>query len=102
MEAGVKFIWEDGATAPTGSYHRCHLAKSIRVHMKGWNGSKHSVVVNQVGYIKVTDHGTFHANVYGSISKQPPASFTSLDEAKAYVETHATTGLVIKKLHVDV
>ena len=98
----MKFIWEDGATAPTGSYHRCHLAKSIRVHMKGWNGSKHSVVVNQVGYIKVTDHGTFHANVYGSISKQPPASFTSLDEAKAYVETHATTGLVIKKLHVDV
>jgi hypothetical protein len=70
--------------------------------MKGWNGSKQSVVVNQVGYIKVTDHGTFHANIYGSISKQMPMSFDTLDKAKQYVEAHATTGLVLKKLHVDV
>ena len=98
----MNFIWEDGAVAPSGAYYRCHLTESIRIHMKGWNGSKQSVVVNQVGYIKVTDHGTFHANIYGSISKLQPASFTSLDEAKAYVEAHATTGLVLKKLHVDV
>ena len=98
----MNFIWEDGALTPHAGYYRCHLAKSIRVHMKGWNGSKHSVAVNQVGYIKVTEHGTFHANIYGSISKLPPASFTSLDEAKRYVEDHATTGLVLKKLHVDV
>jgi hypothetical protein len=102
MEAGMNFTWEPGATSQLTHYYRCHLAKSIRIHMKGWNGSKQSVVVNQVGYIKVTDHGTFHANIYGSISKLPPASFTSLDEAKAYVEDHATTGLVLKKLHVDV
>jgi hypothetical protein len=98
----MNYIWEPGATSQLTHYYRCHLTESTRVHMKGWNGSKQSVVVNQVGYIKVTDHGTFHANIYGSISKLPPASFTSLDEAKAYVEDHATTGLVLKKLHVDV
>ena len=98
----MNFVWEYGATTARGSYHRCHLTESTLVHMKGWSGSKESVVVNQVGYIKVTDHGAFHANIYGSISKQPPASFTSLDEAKTYVEDHAITGLVLKKLHVDV
>jgi hypothetical protein len=98
----MNFIWEPGSMVQITRYHRCHLANSIRVHMKGWNGSKQSVVVNQVGYIKVTEHGTFHANVYGSISKQPPASFDTLDEAKQYVEAHATTGLVLKKLHADV
>jgi hypothetical protein len=96
------FIWEDGATAPSGSYHRCHLTESMRVSLKDWNGSKHNSMVNQVGYVKATEHGTFHANIFGIISKQMPMSFTSLDEAKAYVETHAITGLVLKKLHVDV
>ena len=98
----MNYIWEGGATAPSGAYHRCHLAKPMRVPLKDWNGSKHNSMVNQVGYVKATEHGTFHANIVGSISKQPPASFTSLDEAKAYVEDHATTGLVIKQLHVDV
>jgi hypothetical protein len=98
----MNFIWEDGVSTPHGGYYRCHLTESIRIHMKGWNGSKQSVVVNQVGYIKVTEHGTFHANVYGSISKQMPMSFNTLVEAKQYVEDHATTGLVLKKLHVDV
>jgi hypothetical protein len=98
----MNFIWDDGATAQTGIYYRCHLEKSVRVSVRDWGGSKNSVLVNQVGYVKVTEHGAFHANIYGSISKQPPASFTSLDEAKAYVEDHATTGLVLKKLHVDV
>jgi hypothetical protein len=96
------FIWEGGATAPSGSYHRCHLTKSMRVSLKDCNGSKHNAVVNQVGYVKATDHGTFHANIFGSISKQMPMSFNTLAEAKRYVEDHATTGLVIKQLHVDV
>lgn len=98
----MNFIWEPGSMVQITHYYRCHLTESIRIHMKGWNGSKQSVVVNQVGYIKVTDHGTFHANVYGSISKQMPMSFNTLVEAKRYVEAHATTGLVLKKLHVDV
>jgi hypothetical protein len=55
-----------------------------------------------VGYVKATEHGTFHANIFGSISKQMPMSFSTLAQAKQYVEDHATTGLVLKKLHVDV
>ena len=74
----------------------------MRVPTKDWSGSKHHVIVNQVGYIKATDHGTFHANIYGSISGAMPMSFSTLDEAKRYVEDHATAGLVAKKLHVDV
>lgn len=98
----MNFIWEGGATAPSGAYHRCHLAKPMRVPLKDWNGSKHNAMVNQVGYVKATEHGTFHANIFGSISKQMPMSFNTLVEAKQYVEDHATTGLVIKQLHVDV
>jgi hypothetical protein len=98
----MNFIWEDGATTSRGGYHRCHLTESTLVHMKGWNGSKQSVAVNQVGYIEVTEHGAFHASVYRSISDAMPMSFSTLDEAKRYVEEHATTGLVLKKLHVDV
>ena len=98
----MNFIWEPGSMVQITHYHRCHLANSIRVHMKGWNGSKQSVVLNQVGYIKVTEHGTFHANIYGSISDAMPMSFGTLAEAKRYVEDHATAGLVAKKLHVDV
>jgi hypothetical protein len=98
----MNYIWEGGATAPSGAYHRCHLAKPMRVPLKDWNGSKHNAMVNQVGYVKATEHGTFHANIFGSISKQMPMSFDTLAEAKRYVEDHATTGLVIKQLHVDV
>ena len=98
----MNFIWEPGSMVQITHYHRCHLANSIRVHMKGWNGSKQSVVVNQVGYIKATEHGTFHANIYGSISDAMPMSFNTLAEAKRYVEDHATVGLVAKNLHVDV
>ena len=98
----MNFIWEDGATTPRGGYHRCHLANSTLVHMKGWNGSKQSVAVNQVGYIEVTEYGAFHASVYRSISDAMPMSFSTMDEAKRYVEAHATTGLVLKKLHADV
>ena len=36
------FIWEGGAPAPSGAYHRCHLAKPMRVSLKDWNGSKHN------------------------------------------------------------
>ena len=98
----MNFIWEPGTTVQITNYYRCHLAKSVMVSMMDWDGSKQPVVVKQVGYVKATDHGTFHASIYGSVSKQPPASFTSLDEAKRYVEDHATTGLVLKKVHVDV
>jgi hypothetical protein len=98
----MKFIWEPGATSQLTNYYRCHLAKPMRVPLKDWNGSKHNSMVNQVGYVKATEHGTFHANIFGSISKQMPMSFNTLAEAKRYVEDHATTGLVIKQLHVDV
>jgi hypothetical protein len=70
--------------------------------MKDWSGSTHNAMVNQVGYVKATEHGAFHANIFGSISKQMPMSFSTLAQAKQYVEDHATTGLVLKRLHVDV
>ena len=98
----MNFIWEPGTTVQLTNYYRCHLEKSIKVPTKDWSGSKHHVMVNQVGYIKATEHGTFHANIYGSISGSMPMSFSTLDEAKRYVEDHATAGLVAKKLHVDV
>lgn len=99
----MKFVWEEGAFATSvGNYYRCHLTKPIRVPMSDWDGGKNKVLVNQVGYVKFTEHGTFHANIYGSISKQMPMSFDTLAEAKRYVEDHATTGLVLKQLHVDV
>ena len=98
----MNFIWEPGATSQLTNYYRCHLNKSVRVSMKDWSGSNHNAVVNQVGYVKATEHGAFHANIFGGISKQPPASFSTLAQAKQYVEDHATTGLVLKKLHVDV
>ena len=103
----MNFIWEPGTTVQLTNYYRCHLEKSVRVSVRDWGGSKNSVIVNQVGYVKVNAHpvtkyGSFHAHLYGSVSDAMPRSFRTLEEAKQYVEDNATTGMVLKKLHIDV
>jgi hypothetical protein len=75
--------------------------------VKDWGGGKGPLVISQVGYVKVTEHpatkeGTFHAHLYGSVSDAMPRSFRTMEEAMQYVEDNATTGLVLKKLHIDV
>lgn len=105
----MTFTWEGGTTYEDGShaYLRCHLNNSIRVMVKDWGDGKIPLVINQVGYINVNAHpvtkyGSFHANLYSSVSDAMPRSFRTLEEAKQYVEDNATTGLVLKKLHIDV
>lgn len=104
----MTFTWEGGTYEDgTYAYLRCHLNNSIRVMVKDWGGGRSPLVINQVGYVKVNKHpvnkyGTFHAHLYSSISDAMPRSFRTLEEAKQYVEDNATTGLVLKKLHIDV
>ncbi len=100
----MTFTWEGGTHEDgTYAYLRCHLNNSIRVMVKDWGGGRSPLVINQVGYVKVLDHGrNFHANLYGSVSDAMPRSFRTLEEAKQYVEDNATAGLVLKKLHIDV
>jgi hypothetical protein len=103
----MTFTWEGGTYEDgTYAYLRCHLNNSIRVMVKDWGGGKSPMVINQVGYIKVLDHGikdgNFHAHLYSSVSDAMPRSFRTMEAAKQYVEDNATTGLVLKKLHIDV
>jgi hypothetical protein len=103
----MTFTWEGGTHEDgTYAYLRCHLNNSIRVMIKDWGGCKSPLVIGQVGYVKVLDHGikdgNFHAHLYSSISDAMPRSFRTMEAAKQYVEDNATTGLVLKKLHIDV
>jgi hypothetical protein len=104
----MTFTWEGGTHEDgTYAYLRCHLNNSILVMAKDWGCGRSPLVINQVGYVQVNAHpvtkyGSFHANLYSSVSDAMPRSFRTLEEAKQYVEDNATTGLVLKKLHIDV
>jgi hypothetical protein len=99
----MNFIWQND-----GLIHRARLAEPVTIKSKSWQGNLHAEKVRDLGYISWRENGIpfgglWVANTYGSINPASPSeTFNDLDEAKAYVEDHATTWLVLKKLHVDV
>ena len=88
----MRFIWEHGEV-----YCRCVITPKVRIKTREWEGTIKPYWVDAVGYIRVR-MDAYEGHIYGTVSKEPPKSFGTLEQAKAYVEEQSLIGLAVNKL----
>lgn len=90
----MKFHWDDGQT-----YCRCTITPKVQVRTYSWGGGEEPVWIEAAGFVRIRIDG-YEGHIYGTVSKEPPRSFATMEEAKAYVEEQSLIGLTVKRLGV--
>lgn len=90
----MRFIWENGEV-----YCRCTITPKVRINTLTWGGEAKPLWVDSVGYIRVGRDG-YGGHIYGTVSKEPPKTFATMEAAKAYVEEQSLIGLAVNRLGV--
>lgn len=94
----MKFHWDDGQT-----YCRCTITPKVQVRTYSWGGGEEPVWISSVGFMRIryvieTCTTRYEGHIYGTVSKEPPRSFPTMEEAKTYVEEQSLIGLTVKRL----
>lgn len=90
----MKFKWDDGQT-----YCRCTITPKVQVRTYSWGGVEEPIWIEAAGFVRVRIDG-YEGHIYGRVSKEPPRSFPTMQEAKTYVEEQSLIGLTVKRLGV--
>ena len=90
----MNFIWDNGF-----AYCRCVIKPKVRITTTEWGGETKPLWVDAVGFVKI-NADCYEGHIYGTVSPAHPKLFSTIEQAKAYVEEQSLIGLAVNKLGV--